>query len=103
MQIEHMGMTIECVVRGGERETPTSPGEPYYAEVYSIRVSDWDEFAEMWGARGERPMFAPGLPELLSIIVYKEWDKIEESALDCYKSEEPSFDDDMLLDFFDTY
>lgn len=92
-EIEHKGMLIETIEHGGEQATRYCPGEDPYVEYESVTVSDWDEFAEWWGANGESPMFATDLESLLERISNQEYDAISEAAWDKARDDEPDFDD----------
>jgi len=93
-EIEHKGMLIEVTEHGGEQATRYCPGEDPYVEYESVIVSDWDEFAEWWGANGERPTFATSLDALLEKVSNEEYDAISEAAWEISRRDnEPDFDD----------
>jgi hypothetical protein len=101
-EIEHKGMLVEYHVSDGEPMTRDYPGCPPEVEQESVCVSDWDEFAEWWGAKGERPTFAPSLAALLEKLSEREWDSITDAAFDAAANDEPDFDppDDYDYDDF---
>tara|TARA_R110000824_G_scaffold394737_1_gene594789 strand:+ start:1126 stop:1467 length:342 start_codon:yes stop_codon:yes gene_type:complete len=103
--IEHKGMEVETLSFPGEPMTRDYPGADAYVEIESVIVSDWDEFTEWWGAKGECPMFAPSLDELLERISNREHDAISDIAWEQESKEEPDFDcdDDSYWDDHDPY
>jgi len=91
--LEHKGMWIEFSPHSGEQATRMHPGEDPYLEIESVTVSDWDEFAEWWGAKGETPVFATDIETLLEIVSDREYDAIADAAWELIRDEEPDFDD----------
>ena len=104
--LTYKGMEIEFDVSPGEPMTRDYPGEAPYVDVGKVTVSDWDEFAEYWGAKGEEPTFEPSLERLLEVILNREYDAISDAVWDQLNSEEPDFDcddDDSYWDDHDPY
>lgn len=90
--IEHNGMEIEVVLYGGERPTRDCPGEDPHAELESVHVSDWDEFAFNYGVNGTSPCYATTLEKLLDRVTEREWDEISFAAFDKAAKEERDYD-----------
>jgi hypothetical protein len=97
-EIEHMGMLIECSVSAGSPGRYSGPPEDCYpaeppeVEQLSVRVSDWDEFSDWWGAKGEYPTFATDLDALLEKVSEREWENIYDAALEVAEKDEPDYD-----------
>lgn len=112
MSIEHKGMEIEFTYHAG---TPGRfsgppedcyPDEPAEVEIDGVYVSDWDEFAEWWGANGDTPVFAPNLDTLLDKLADREHDAIYEAACEQaedYDGEPYDIDDDAYWEDHDIY
>jgi hypothetical protein len=82
MRIEHEGMAIQVVVYPDR-----------HVEIHGVDVSDWDVFADEWGANGKRPRFASSVENLLDWLVHKEWRKIEKAALVERLNDGPTYDE----------
>tara|TARA_S200002703_G_C3729522_1_gene224254 strand:+ start:34 stop:363 length:330 start_codon:yes stop_codon:yes gene_type:complete len=93
--LEHKGMQIEFTPIAGEAMTRNYPGADPYVEIESVDVSDWDEFAEWWGAKGESPTFAPSIEELLEKVSNQEYDAISDAAWEIVRDydDEPDWDE----------
>jgi len=102
--IEHKGLEIEFTPVAGEPSTRDYPGADPYMEIDSARVSDWDEFAECWGANGETPIIAASLDSMIETILDKEQNAIEDAAWELVNDWEPDCDDgDDYWDDHDPY
>jgi len=102
--IEHAGLEIEFSACGGEPATRDYPGDPAHIEIESAQVSDWDEFAEIWGANGETPIIAADLDSMIEKILDRDATAIEDAAWDLVSDDEPDCDDgDDYWDDHDPY
>lgn len=111
--IEHKGMEITAHYTAGVQGRFSGPpedcypSEPAEVEIEEVCVSDWDEFAEWWGANGETPVFAPSLDTLLDKLADREFDEVYEAVCDAvaddYDGEPYDIDDDSYWEDHDIY
>ena len=98
MEINRAGIDFDVRYYRGSPGSFHEPPEAADIEIQGWRVSDWDELAEMYGAKGEMPMFRANLPALVDAIAERHYDSMLDDAEDDYRSDfrepdEPDFDD----------
>jgi hypothetical protein len=98
MEINRAGIDFDVTYRPGSHGSWNEPPEPEEIEVTGWTVRDWDELAEMYGAKGETPMFRANLFALVDAIADRHYDSMVDDAGDEYRSDfkepdEPDFDD----------
>ncbi len=92
MEIDYNGLTIEYTRDPGEPMTRDYPGAEPSIEIDETYVSDWDEFAEQYGATGETPTFGVCLKSVIETILEKEADEINDACEADYQDDEPDYD-----------
>lgn len=75
-EIKRAGITFDVKYYGGSHGGPTE--QPYgpEIEVQDWRVYDWDELAEMHGAKGDRPIIRASLDEIVEEIANLQMDSM---------------------------